>query len=188
MLNFTKSTTRFWKLRRKCTRLSSCARIRPHDCFRDAEGNAREWSIWYVPYLLHRVPQIYHSVRSRRWLKTYLCSTMKQQRVSSISLINIKRAYDNSVVKNGSYYGYLQPSEWQRQLYNSFDVCFGLMWYFNRKEYIHFVCRPMLVYRMTLVPLRLFHKIFGNLQNFFGQVVHSLSSPLGKKWHEPAPW
>ena len=34
----------------------------------------------------------------------------------------------------------------------------------------------MLVYRMTLVPLRLFHKNFGNLQNFFGQVVHSLSS------------
>ena len=24
------------KLRRKCTRLSSCARIRSHDCFRDA--------------------------------------------------------------------------------------------------------------------------------------------------------
>ena len=138
--------------------------------------------------LLHRVPQIYHSVRSRRWLKTYLCSTMEQQLVSSISLINIKRVYGNSVVKNGSYYGYLQPSEWQRQLYNSFDVCFGLMWYFNRKEYIHFVCRPMLVYRMTLVPLRLFHKNFGILQNFFGQVVHSLSSPLGKKWHEPAPW
>ena len=37
-------------------------------------------------------------------------------------------------------------------------------------------CRPMLVYRMTPVPLRLFHKNLGNLQVFFfGKVVHSLT-------------
>ena len=108
---------------------------------------------------------------------------MEQQRVSSISLINIKRAYGNSVVKNGSYYGYLQLSEWQRQLYNSFDVCFGLMLYFNRKEYIHFVCRPMLVYRMTLIPLRLFHKKFGQLAKFFWA---SGSLPLLPPWQKMA--
>ena len=35
----------------------------------------------------------------------------------------------------------------------------------------------MLVYRMTLVSLRLFHKNLGNLQEFFGQLVHSLPLP-----------
>ena len=33
-------------------------------------------------------------------LKTYLRSTMGQQRVSDIALINTERAYDNSVVNN----------------------------------------------------------------------------------------
>ena len=32
----------------------------------------------------------------------------------------------------------------------------------------------MLVYRMTLVSLRLFHNNLGNFLEFFGQVVHSL--------------
>ena len=35
----------------------------------------------------------------------------------------------------------------------------------------------MLVYRMTLVSLRLFHKNLGNLREFFERVVHSLSLP-----------
>ena len=35
-----------------------------------------------------------------RRLKTYLRSTMGQQRVSNIALINIKREYTNSVVNN----------------------------------------------------------------------------------------
>ena len=35
----------------------------------------------------------------------------------------------------------------------------------------------MLVYRMILVSLRLFHKNLGNSQEFFGQVVHSLPLP-----------
>ena len=38
-----------------------------------------------------------------RW-KTYLCSTMEQQRVSNIAFINSKRAYANSVVNNGLYH------------------------------------------------------------------------------------
>ena len=33
-------------------------------------------------------------------LKTYLCSTMAQQRVSNIALINIEREYANSVLNN----------------------------------------------------------------------------------------
>ena len=33
----------------------------------------------------------------------------------------------------------------------------------------------MLVYRMTLVSLRLFHKNLGNLREFFERVVHFLS-------------
>ena len=35
----------------------------------------------------------------------------------------------------------------------------------------------MLVHRMTLVSLRLFHKNLGNLREFFERVVHSLSLP-----------
>ena len=86
---------------------------------------------------------------------------------NGIALINFERAYTNSVVSNGSYHWYLGSSKWQRQLYLSFNVCY-------RKEYIHFICRPMLVYRMTPVPLRLFHKNLGNLQVFpVGQVVRS---------------
>ena len=40
------------------------------------------------------------SFSALRRLKTYLCSTMGQQRVSNIALINIERAYANSVVNN----------------------------------------------------------------------------------------
>ena len=45
--------------------------------------------------------------------------------------------------------------------------------------YFHFICRPMLVHRMTLVSFRLFRKNnLGNLREFFGQMVHR---PPGKK-------
>ena len=44
----------------------------------------------------------------------------------------------------------------------------------------------MVVYRMTLVSLRLFHKNLGKLRELFERVVHSLSPtplpPPGKKW------
>ena len=35
----------------------------------------------------------------------------------------------------------------------------------------------MLFYRMTLVPLRLFHNNLSNLQEFFGQVAHPSPPP-----------
>ena len=44
--------------------------------------------------------------------------------------------------------------------------------------HFHFICRPMLVHRMTLVSFQLFRKNLGNLQEFFGQMVHR---PPGKK-------
>ena len=37
----------------------------------------------------------------------------------------------------------------------------------------------MLVYRMTVVSLRLFHNNLGNFLEFFGQVVHSLPTKNG---------
>ena len=43
------------------------------------------------------------SFSALRRLKTYLRSTMGQQRVSNIVLINIDRAYANSVVHNDTY-------------------------------------------------------------------------------------
>ena len=48
----------------------------------------------------------------------------------------------------------------------------------------------MVVYRMTLVSLRLFHKNLGKLRELFERVVHSLSPtphPPGKKWLVAAP-
>ena len=40
----------------------------------------------------------------------------------------------------------------------------------------------MLVYRMTLLSLRLFHKNLGNLREFFERVVHFLSlTPLPRQ-------
>ena len=34
-------------------------------------------------------------------------------------------------------------------------------------EYFHFMCRPLLLHRMTLVSFRLFRKHWGNLREFF---------------------
>ena len=47
----------------------------------------------------------------------------------------------------------------------------------------------MVVNRMTLVSLRLFHKNLGKLRELFERVVHSLSPtpPPGKKWLVAAP-
>ena len=50
---------------------------------------------------------------------------------------------------------------------------------------IYFTCRPMLVNRMNLVSLRLFHNNLGNFLEFFGQVVHSL--PLPRQKMAPTP-
>ena len=50
---------------------------------------------------------------------------------------------------------------------------------------IYFTCRPMLIYRMNLVSLRLFHNNLGNFLEFFGQVVHSL--PLPQQKMAPTP-
>ena len=116
------------------------------------------------------------------WLKTYLSSTMEQQRVSNIAFINSKRAYANFVVNNGSYHWYLQPSKWQRQLF--LLTCFWAHLIACVRN-IYFTCRPMLVYRMTVVSLRLFHNNLGNFLEFFGQVVHSL--PLPRQKMAPTP-
>ena len=89
-----------------------------------------------------------------------------------------------------------QEKFWQNQFLQKFP-CFVSSFFFFESDiflfeaiysYIHFVCRPMLVYRKTLVPLRLFHKHLGNLQDF-RQVVHFRSLPpsSGKKWPVPAP-
>ena len=161
--------------------------------FRDAKGCTREWSIWYVSrvfkvvHILAVIPATSWSSERAfspfHWLKTYLCSTMEQQRVSNIAFINSKRAYANFVVNNGSYHWYLQPSKWQRQLF--LLTCFWAHLIDSCVRNIYFTCRPMLIYRMTLVSLRLFHNNLGNLQEFFGQVIHSL--PLPRLKMAPTP-
>ena len=52
------------------------------------------FSITFISYFAER------SFSGLRSLKTYLCSTMGQQRVSNIALINIEREYVNPVVNN----------------------------------------------------------------------------------------
>ena len=138
-----------------------------------------KWYIFLQWYLLHRDPQNGHSVRSTDWKLT----SMEQQRVSNIAFINSKRAYANSVVNNGLYHWYLQPSKWQRQLF--LLTCFWAHMIDSCVRNIYFTCRPMLVYRMTLVSLRLFHNNLGNFLEFFGQVVHSL--PLPRQKMAPTP-
>ena len=39
-------------------------------------------------------------------------------------------------------------------------------------SHLHMLVRPMLLHRMALVPVRLFCKNLGNLQEFFGQMVY----------------
>ena len=55
-LSFTTSTARFWMPSRNCTvyvrEFSWRARIRLHDCFRNARDNAGEWSIRYISRVL----------------------------------------------------------------------------------------------------------------------------------------
>ena len=57
-----------------------------------------------VVHILAVIPAIScsaeRSFSALRRLKTYLRSTMGQQRASNIALINIERAYANSVVNN----------------------------------------------------------------------------------------
>ena len=52
-------------------------------------------------------------------------------------------------------------------------------------SHLHMLVRPMLLHRMALVPVRLFCKNLGNLQEFLGKWF---TAPLGKKlpvrlWH-----
>ena len=88
---------------------SSCARIRLlDDCFRNAGDNAREWSIWYVfrVFLFGTYPcsdacyiafctTIIHCFAQ---IENLPPQHMEQQRVGNSALINIERAYANSVV------------------------------------------------------------------------------------------
>ena len=87
---------------------ASSARIRLHDCSRNAGDSTRmiylicfqcflTWYIsleWYLPTLCSAE----RAFSALHWLKTYLRSSMGQQRVSNVTLINIERAYANSVV------------------------------------------------------------------------------------------
>jgi len=75
---------------------------------------------------------------------------MGQQRVSNIALINIEREYANSVVNN--------------------DI--------DRTKDI-FLCRSMLVHRMTLVSFRLLRKNLGNWREFLDKLFGA--TPAGKK-------
>ena len=73
---------------------------------------------------------------------------------------------------------YLRPSKWERHLFLlSFKVFLSSYDTFIIKNYFHFICRPLLVHRMTLVSFRLFRKNLGNLKEFFGQIVHRPRRP-----------
>ena len=85
--NFTKSGARFWKLKpsRKCTQVSSCARIRSYDCLKNAGVNAREWSISNVIHILATILATSYACSADRSysalhrLKTNLFLIMGQQ-------------------------------------------------------------------------------------------------------------
>ena len=141
-----------------------------------------KWYIFLQRYLLHRDPRNGHSVRSTDWRLTSVALWSNSVSVTS-HLLTVKRAYANFVVNNGSYHWYLQPSKWQRQLF--LLTCFWAHLIDSCVRNIYFTCRPMLVYRMTLVSLRLFHNNLGNLQEFFGRVVHFL--PLPRQKMAPTP-
>ena len=101
MLNLTKSVARFWKLRRKCTRDFVFARIRPKmmtvsKMLRVMHENDLFDTFPEYSKVVHTLAVITVTLCSTerplsplRWLKTYFCSTMEQQRVSNIALINV---------------------------------------------------------------------------------------------------
>ena len=141
-----------------------------------------KWYIFLQRYLLHRDPRNGHSVCSTDWRLTSVALWSNSVSVTS-HLLTVKRAYANFVVNNGSYHWYLQPSKWQRQLF--LLTCFWAHLIDSCVRNIYFTCRPMSIYRMTLVSLRLFRNNLGNLQEFFGRVVHSL--PLPRQKMAPTP-
>ena len=107
LLNFTKSTGSRAENVRK---FSLCARIRLHDYFRTAEGNKGEGSRSFPNKVLHILVVIsatsFHRtiIQSVALIENLPLTTMEQQRVSNIALINTERAYANSVVNKGSYH------------------------------------------------------------------------------------
>ena len=71
---------------------------------------------------------------------------------------------------------FLVISEGDRMLIYIFVIFFLLL---GTVLYFYFICRPMLVHRMTLVSFRLFRKHLDNLREF-GQMVHRPPPPLVK--------
>ena len=52
-----------------------------------------------------------------------------------------------------------------RSSYVDIHICIFLL--LSTALYFHFICRPMLLHRMTLVSFQLFRKHLGNLREFF---------------------
>ena len=111
------------------------------------------------------------SFSALRRMKTYLRSTMGQQRVSNIAHINIEKPYANSVVNNdmGRVIDIFGRRNGRDSYFFYVFKCFlGSYDRFIRKN----IFSSYVGHRMTLVSFRLFRKNLGNLREFFGQMVH----------------
>ena len=100
-----------------------------------------------IPSTLHCVLQNDHSVRC---MKTYmyLRSTMGQQRVSNIALINIE-TYMGSLQSTMTWIVSLISSA-VKMVKTAINVFFELMRQIHIQEYFYFTCRPMLLHCVTL--------------------------------------
>ena len=117
-----------------------------------------------VVHILGVIPTTFcsaeRSFSALRRLKTYGRSTVGQQRVSNIALINICQLCSQKW--HGSYHWYLRPSKWLRQLFlltcfHMYGLCCCIVW-------------PSFLFDC-------FVKIWASCENFFGQMVYPPPPP-----------
>ena len=135
-------------------------------------------------YLLHCVLHNDHSLRCVDWKLTsaapYIHKVYTWHKVSVTSHLLTLKGHMSPLCSqqwHGSWLTDLRPSKSNGKDSNFF---LRVLWA-HMSEYFHFMCRPLLLHRMTLVSFRLFRKHWGNLREFFWANSLPPPPPRGKK-------
>ena len=143
--------------------------------------------MWYISlewYLLHCVLHNDHSLRCVDWKLTSAAPCIHKvytwHKVSVTSHLSTLKGHMSPLCSqqwHGSWLTDLRPSKSNGKDSNFF---LRVLWA-HMSEYFHFMCRPLLLHRMTLVSFRLFRKHWGNLREFFWANSLPPPPPRGKK-------
>ena len=135
-------------------------------------------------YLLHCVLHNDHSLRCVDWKLTSAAPCIHKvytwHKVSVTSHLLTLKGHMSPLCSqqwHGSWLTDLRPSKSNGKDSNFF---LRVLWA-HMSEYFHFMCRPLLLHRMTLVSFRLFRKYWGNLREFFWANSLPHPPPPGQK-------